>query len=108
MVGETYIVGQGRTQVCLEIVGYLEPNNGRELWESRLSIGGVNHDFLFRGSPALNFQLQSFQFCSPDQSICFVPAETEAFYIRRDLLCELPIPSTSSALAYLPYSGFLL
>jgi hypothetical protein len=68
--------------VSLEIVGYTEPNNGRELWQADLLINSELKNQLFKNSwNVLNFNLNSYQFCSSDESLFFVPAEAESFVI---------------------------
>ncbi len=67
----------------LKIIGYEEPNNGRELHIAELSINGKNYsDEYFKDKwNRLNFNLNEFQFESDDLKYVFIPAEGNSFVI---------------------------
>jgi hypothetical protein len=81
--------------IDLKIVGYEEPNNGRELHIADLFINGENRsDDYFRNKwNRLNFKLNEFQFESSDLKYVFIPAEGNSFLINTDTL----------SITYLPY-----
>lgn len=100
MIGHTFFTTQAPNRACLEIVGYSEPNNGRELWQADLQINSKPQNQLFKsGWNALNFNLNSYQFCSRDESLFFVPAEGESFLI------DLSNSAGSPSVAYFPTVG---
>ena len=72
----------------LKIVGYDEPNNGRELHVEELFINGKNFsDEYFKNKwNRLNFNLNEFQFESADYKFIFVPAEGNSFLINTESL----------------------
>lgn len=129
MIGHKFVTTQAPNRASLEIVGYSEPNNGRELWQADLLINSEPHNQLFKSgwkagrepselgrshtlersqtlsgtdsavSGVLNFNLNSYQFCSSDESLIFVPAEAESFVV------DLSKSADSPSVAYFPYVG---
>lgn len=71
----------------LEITGYDEPNNGRELWIAELFIDGAKVTERYLGSwPRLNFKIDHLQFESEETKHVFIPQEGAAFIIDTDTL----------------------
>lgn len=65
----------------LKIIGYDEPNNGRDLHIAELYIDGKNYseDYFKNKWNRLNFNLNEFQFESVDLKYVFIPAEVNSF-----------------------------
>ena len=84
-------------KIELKIVGYDEPNNGRELHIAELYINGENvTEKHFKGGwNRLNFNLSHFVFESPDKNYVFIPAEGNSFVIDLNTMDS----------AFLPYKG---
>lgn len=78
----------------LKIVGYDEPNNGRELHIAELWINGKNcNDEYFKNNwNRLNFNLAEFQFESSDLKYIYIPAEGNSFVINTNTLEIISIP----------------
>jgi hypothetical protein len=71
------------TNIILNITGYDEPCNGRNLWKADLFMNGVNANNLFQHSRnRLNYNLNDVQFHSPDKQWVFIPAEGNSFLIH--------------------------
>lgn len=78
----------------LSIVGYDEPNNGRELHIAALFINGKNlsSEYFKNKWNRLNFNLNEFQFESEDLKYVFIPAEGNSFLINTQTLCAVYMP----------------
>lgn len=78
----------------LKIVGYEEPNNGRELHIAELFINGKNcsDDYFFYKWNRLNFNLDNFQFESNNSKYIFIPAEANSFVIDTSTLSKINMP----------------
>src|SRR5690554_4891692 len=81
----------------LKIVGYDEPNNGRDLHIAELYINGENctRKYFKDNWNRLDFDLDNFQFESPDSKYIFIPAEANSFVINVNTL----------SIIYMPYKG---
>lgn len=81
-------------KIELRIVGYDEPNNGRELHIAELIINEENYtEKYFKDKwNRLNFYLQEFQFESQDLKYVFIPAEGNSFVINTDTLSIINLP----------------
>lgn len=68
----------------LRVIGYDEPNNGRELHIADIFIDGIKcSDQYFRDKwNRLNFNLEKFEFESRDKKYVFIPAESYSFIIN--------------------------
>ncbi|WP_312556876.1 hypothetical protein [Empedobacter brevis] len=68
----------------LRIIGYDEPNNGRELHVAELYMNGKNcsEKYFINQWNRLNFNLDEFQFESKNQKHVFIPAEGYSFVIN--------------------------
>jgi len=86
----------------LRIVGYEEPNNGRELHVAQLFVNQKDQSksFFKNGWNRLNFNLQEFQFESENSEFVFIPAEGNSFIINLKTfeLTYIPYKSTSTVL----------
>jgi len=78
----------------LKIVGYEEPNNGRELHIAELFINGENrsNDYFKNNWNRLNFKLNDLQFESDDLKYVFIPAEGNSFIINTETFVSFYIP----------------
>lgn len=78
----------------LKIVGYDEPNNGRELHIAELFINGENrnNDYFKNNWNRLNFNLNDLQFESDDLKYVFIPAEGNSFIINTETFKSFYIP----------------
>ncbi|WP_413532473.1 hypothetical protein [Empedobacter brevis] len=75
----------------LRIIGYDEPNNGRELHIADIFIDGIKcSDQYFKNKwNRLNFNLEKFKFESRDGKYVFIPAEGYSFIINCDDLSTI-------------------
>ena len=89
---KTYISKDHRIE--LKIVGYDEPNNGRELHIAELYINGKHctHKYFQNKLNRLNFNLDEFQFESQDLKYVFIPAEGNSFLINANTLSIITMP----------------
>ncbi|MCX8531124.1 hypothetical protein [Chryseobacterium luquanense] len=81
-------------KIELKIVGYDEPNNGRELHIAEVYICGENlsHKYFENKWNRLNFNLNEFQFESPDSEYIFIPAEGNSFLINTSSFSIIKLP----------------
>ncbi len=81
-------------RIELKIVGYDEPNNGRELHIAELYINGENcsRKYFQNKWNRLNFNLDEFQFESQDLKYVFIPAEGNSFLINANTLSMIKTP----------------
>lgn len=91
----SYISSNGKIE--LKVIGYEEPNNGRELHVAELFVNGENAtgSFFKNGWNRLNINLSNLMFESPDERFVFIPAEGNSFVINTNTLRS----------AFLPYKG---
>lgn len=92
----------------LEIVGYDEPNNGRELHVAELFINGKNcsEEYFHNKWNRLNFNLHEFQFESEDLKHVFIPAEGESFVINTETYQIIKIPYKGVSTVYFKGNKF--
>lgn len=78
----------------LKIVGYDEPNNGRELHIAELCINGENYTskYFKNNWNRLNFNLKDYLFESPNFKYVFIPAESVSFIINAETLDYTALP----------------
>lgn len=86
----------------LRIVGYDEPNNGRELHIAELYIKGENvSDTYFTNKwNRLNLNLNHFIFESPDSNYVFIPAEGDSFVISTKSFQKYHLPTKELSTIY--------
>ena len=73
-----------QNNIVLEVIGYEEPNNGRELLLLKLSINGIDQTrkYFTTGNRMPRYYDQaSFQFTDKEQKFCFAATENESFLI---------------------------
>ncbi len=93
----------------LRIVGYDEPNNGRELHIAELFINGKNcsDDYFKNKWNRLNFNLSEFIFESDDLNYVFIPAEGDAFVINTQTLSIIYVPPKGGSTLFFKKNEFL-
>lgn len=96
-------------KIELKIIGYDEPNNGRELHIAELYINGKNlSDNYFENKwNRLNFNLDEFQFESPDSKYIFIPAEGNSFVINSNTLSMIKLPYKAFSTGHFKRMNFL-
>lgn len=97
------------SKIELKIIGYDEPNNGRELHIAELYINGKNlsHKYFENKWNRLNFNLNEFQFESPDSKYIFIPAEGNSFVISVNTLSMIKLPYKALSTVYFKKNEFL-
>ncbi|MCA6065714.1 hypothetical protein JI747_000905 [Chryseobacterium sp. RG1] len=96
-------------KIELKIIGYDEPNNGRELHIAELYINGKNlSDNYFENKwNRLNFNLDEFQFESPNSKYIFIPAEGYSFLININTLLMIKLPYKALSTLHFKKNEFL-
>lgn len=96
---------------ALELLKGVEPNYGRQLWETLLSIDGrdVTQEY-FGWSNYVHFDLRQYNFLSLDQKYFFVPSESQGFLIQTSSLRKFGLPGgdTGSFVGNIFYENYLL
>lgn len=93
----------------LRIVGYDEPNNGRELHIVELYINGENctSKYFKDNWNRVNFNLKDYLFESPNFKYVFIPAESVSFIINTETLDSTPLPYKGVSTALFQKNEFI-
>ncbi len=96
-------------KIELKIIGYDEPNNGRELHVAELYINGKNlsKKYFENKWNRLNFNLEEFQFESPDSKYIFIPAEGNSFLINLNTFSMIKLPYKALSTVHFKKNEFL-
>lgn len=81
----------------LKLLNGLEPNYGRQVWETCLSINGQDvTEKYFGWNSYVEFDLRKYQPLSVDQKYFFVPKEGQGFLIETSTLKKIELPTIQS------------
>jgi hypothetical protein len=89
---EYYSVTANGNKVLLSILGYTEPNNGRDLYIVSLTINDKDETAAYFGSwNRTAFIGHKFQFSDPQNRFCFIPAESGYFLLDTKTLEKIKL-----------------
>lgn len=82
----------------LKLLNGLEPNSGRQVWETTLMINNQDvTEKYFNWGSYVEFDLRKYQPLSTDQKYFFVPAEGQGFLIQTDTFKKIKLPTIQSS-----------